>query len=77
MMFISISIQIFTIYRENKEIKLNDKDSEGNDYYKLHSRNNHWFLRKKLDFKDWYFSLEYQISFTLSIFTSIFVLSNA
>ena len=36
-----------------------------------------WLTKRIIQFDDWYFRFEYQIPFTLSIFTLTFLLSNA
>ena len=66
----STAIHIFTV-----NIKRKTQD------YSLLSKNRlryiEWFLKRIIEFEDWYFSYEYQIPFTFSMFSLIFILSNA
>jgi len=68
MIFITFAIHIFTKY-----IKYRTTNGQMKNKHKYIQ----WFLKRMVDFDDWYFSFEYQIPFVFSIFTLTFTLSNS
>ena len=73
MIFISSAIQIFTSYIKRRTFGFVSTNKKGVKRYWYVE----WCLKRIVQFDDWYFSFEYQIPFTLSIFTFAFLLSNA
>lgn len=72
--FASSAIQIFTTYIRRRTIEYEIAMSQ---VKKTRHRYIEAILKKIVQFDDWYYSFEYQIPFTFSIFSITFLLSSA
>ena len=75
MSFVSAAIQIFTAHIKRRTIGYGQSTTQKKR--RLNQNYIMWFLRRIVQFDEWYFSFDYQIPYTFSIFALTFLLSSA